>query len=93
MRRFGGERVKGFLTRMAGSDEMPIEHRWISKSIHQAQTRVEGYHFDMRKRVLEYDDVVNKQRQATYRQRNEILYADSEELREKIQQMLAEEIG
>ncbi len=93
MRRFGAERVKGFMTRFTGSDELPIEHRWISKSIAQAQTRVEGYHFDIRKRVLEYDDVVNKQRQATYKQRDEILYADPDELRERIHGMIAEEIG
>lgn len=93
MRRFATERVKGFLMRFTGAEDIPIEHRWISKSIQQAQTRVEGYHFDMRKRVLEYDDVVNKQRQATYKQRDEILYAEPDELRERIHEMIAKEVG
>ena len=93
MQRFGVERVKGFLQRFTGSDDLPIEHGWISKSIHQAQTRVEGYYFDIRKKVLEYDDVVNLQRQATYKQRDEILYAEPDELRERIQEMIAEEIS
>ncbi|MCB9438162.1 MAG: preprotein translocase subunit SecA [Anaerolineales bacterium] len=93
MRRFGAERVKGFIMRFTGETDVPIQHRWISRSIAQAQTRVEGYHFDMRKRVLEYDDVVNKQRQATYKQRDEILYADHNELRERIHALIAEEIA
>ncbi|NDJ85526.1 MAG: preprotein translocase subunit SecA [Chloroflexi bacterium] len=93
MRRFGAERVKGFLMRFAGSSDHPIEHRWISNSIAQAQNRVEGYYFDMRKRVLEYDDVVNKQRQATYKQRDEILYAKPDELRERIHEMIADEVN
>ncbi|PJF41952.1 MAG: preprotein translocase subunit SecA [Phototrophicales bacterium] len=92
MQRFGVERVKGFLQRFTGSEELPIEHKWISKSIQQAQTRVEGYYFDMRKRVLEYDDVVDKQRKATYRQRDDILYATPEELRQRIEEMIAKEI-
>jgi preprotein translocase subunit SecA len=92
MRRFAGERVKNFIMRLTDAMDHPIEHRWISKSIAQAQTRVEGYHFDIRKRVLEYDDVVNKQRHATYRQRDEILESEADTLREKIQEMIAEEI-
>jgi preprotein translocase subunit SecA len=93
MQRFGVERVKGFLERFTGSEDTPIEHKWISGSIAQAQTRVEGYYFDMRKRVLEFDDVVNKQRHATYEQRDEILNAEPDELRERIQTMIAEEIS
>lgn len=92
MRRFGTERIKNFMQWAVPSDQ-PIENRWISKSIAQAQTRVEGYYFDIRKRVLEYDDVVDKQRRAIYRQRNEILEADPKELRERLQGMIAEEIG
>ncbi len=92
MERFGADRVKGFIMRFTGSDEIPIQHRWISRSIRQAQDRVEGYHFDIRKRVLEYDDVVNRQRQATYKQRDEILYAEPDELRTRIHEMIADEI-
>jgi preprotein translocase subunit SecA len=92
MKRFGTERIKNFMQWAVPSDQ-PIENRWISKSIAQAQTRVEGYYFDIRKRVLEYDDVVDKQRRAIYRQRNEILEAEPDELRKRIQGMIADEIG
>jgi len=69
MRRFGGERVKNFMKWADMPEDLPIEHRMISKSIEQAQVRVEGHNFDIRKRVLEYDDVVNKQRETIYSQR------------------------
>jgi len=73
MRRFQGDRVKGFMQRFNMPEDEPIEHGIISKSIAQAQVRVEGRNFDVRKRVLEYDDVVNKQRERLYAQRAEIL--------------------
>ncbi len=84
MRRFGGERLKGWMNR-AGMDDMPIEHNIISKSIEQAQTRVEGYNFDIRKRVLEYDEVVNEQRRVIYEQRRRIL--EESDLREILLEM------
>jgi preprotein translocase subunit SecA len=77
MKRFGGDRVKGFMTRFNMPEDEPIEHRMISNSIAQAQVRVEGYNFDIRKRVVEYDDVVNKQREVIYAQRHDILFKDS----------------
>ncbi len=73
MKRFGGDRVKGFMSWANIPEDEPIEHRMISNSIGQAQVRVEGYNFDMRKRVLEYDDVVNKQREVIYAQRRDVL--------------------
>jgi preprotein translocase subunit SecA len=73
MRRFGGDRVKGFMNMAGLGEDEAIEHRWVSNAIGQAQTRVEGYNFDIRKRVLEYDDVVNKQREVIYRQRRDLL--------------------
>ncbi len=73
MKRFGGDRVKNFMTWAKIPEDEPIEHNLVSKSIAQAQVRVEGYHFDMRKRILEYDDVVNKQREVIYAQRRELL--------------------
>jgi preprotein translocase subunit SecA len=91
MKRFGAHRVKKFMEWGLPPDQ-PIEHNLISKSIAQAQDRVEGYYFDIRKRVLEYDDVVDRQRTAIYRQRREILDAESKELRDKIQGFIAEEI-
>ena len=73
MRRFGGDRVKG-LMEWAGMDEdTPIENKLINKAIADVQRRVEGYHFDMRKHLVEYDDVVNKQRELIYGERNKIL--------------------
>jgi len=75
LRRFGGERLKGWMERV-GMDDQPIQHNLISKSIEQAQTRVEGYNFDIRKRVLEFDEVVNEQRRVIYQQRRRILEVD-----------------
>ena len=77
MQRFQGDRVKGFMQRFNMPEDEPIEHGIISKSIAQAQVRVEGHNFDVRKRVLEYDDVVNKQRERIYAQRAELLRADN----------------
>ena len=73
MRRFGGERVKGVMDWLSMDEDMPLEHWLLSKAIEQAQVRVEGYNFDIRKHVLEYDDVVNKQREVIYAQRRKIL--------------------
>jgi len=90
MKRFGGDRVKGFMQRFNMPEDQPIEHGLISNSIQQAQVRVEGYNFDIRKRVLEYDDVVNKQRHKIYEQRQDILH--SENMREQLERMVTEEI-
>ena len=73
MRRFGGERVAGLMQRLGVEEDVPIEHNMVSKSLENAQTRVEGYNFDIRKHVLEFDDVVNKQREVIYDQRRRIL--------------------
>ncbi len=73
MRRFGGERVAGLMQRLGVEEDVPIEANLVSKSLENAQTRVEGYNFDIRKHVLEFDDVVNKQREVIYDQRRRIL--------------------
>jgi preprotein translocase subunit SecA len=90
MRRFGGERVKNLMKTLNMPEDEPIQHSLITKSIQQAQIRIEGYNFDIRKRVLEYDDVVNKQREVIYKQRRQVLNAEN--LREQIERMTAEEI-
>ncbi|MBK8026604.1 MAG: preprotein translocase subunit SecA [Chloroflexi bacterium] len=77
IKRFGGDRVKSVMNWAKIPENEPIEHPIISRSIGQAQVRVEGYNFDIRKRVLEYDDVVNKQREVIYRQRREVLANDA----------------
>jgi preprotein translocase subunit SecA len=91
MRRFGGERVKSFMEFAKIPEDEAIENGMVSKSIAQAQIRVEGYHFDTRKRILDYDDVVNKQREVIYAQRREILTRDN--LREMFIKILEERVA
>jgi preprotein translocase subunit SecA len=91
MRRFGGDRVKSVMNWAKVPEDEPIEHPWVTKAIAQAQVRVEGINFDIRKRVLEYDDVVNKQREVIYKQRRDVLTAES--LREQYLETLEAEIG
>jgi preprotein translocase subunit SecA len=88
MRRFGGDRVKGLMKTLKMPEDQPIEARLISSAIQQAQIRIEGFNFDQRKRVLEFDDVVNKQREVIYGQRREVL--ESNNLRERIESIIAE---
>jgi preprotein translocase subunit SecA len=73
MRRFGAGRIMGLMDRLGMDDTMPIEHRWVTRSIETAQSRVEGRNFDIRKNLLEYDEVLDKQRKAIYELRNLIL--------------------
>jgi preprotein translocase subunit SecA len=73
MRIFAGDRVKGLMDSMGMPDDEPIEHPWVSKSISDAQTKVEARNFDIRKNVLEYDDVMNQQRRTVYRIRQQLL--------------------
>jgi preprotein translocase subunit SecA len=73
MRIFGGERISGIMDRLKVDDETPIENRLISKSLEKAQEKVEGYHFDQRKSVVQYDDVMNRHRKAIYSMRREVL--------------------
>jgi preprotein translocase subunit SecA len=90
MRRFGGQSVANLMERFNLEDDIPIEHGLVSKSIESAQKKVEGYNFDIRKHVLEYDDVVNKQREVIYSQRQELLQAD--DLRPVVKDMMTREI-
>ncbi len=73
MRIFGGDRMKGLMQTLKVPADMPIENKMISKSIESAQKKVEGNNFDIRKHLVEYDDVINKHRLAIYRRRREIL--------------------
>ena len=90
MRRFGGDRVAGLMDRLGMEEDIPIEHELVSKAMESAQVRVEGYNFDIRKHVLEYDDVVNRQREVIYAQRRQIL--DEDNLRPTIQDMVEGEL-
>jgi len=73
MRIFGSERISGLMARIGMSDGVPIEHRMVSRAIERAQRQVEGQNFTIRKHLLEYDDVMNKQRETIYKMRREIL--------------------
>ncbi len=90
MKRFASERVSNLLERLGLDDEMAIESRMVSKTIESAQTRVEGYNFDIRKRVVEFDDVINKQRETIYEERDKVLH--NEDLGETIESFLEQEI-
>ena len=73
LRIFGAERLKGLMARIGMDDGVPIEHRWISRAIENAQKKVEAHNFDIRKHLLEYDNVMNKQREVVYQRRKELL--------------------
>ncbi|HEV3112162.1 MAG TPA: preprotein translocase subunit SecA [Candidatus Binataceae bacterium] len=77
LRIFGADRLKGFMSKIGMEDGMPIEHRWISRAIENAQKKVEAHNFDIRKHLLEYDDVMNKQREVIYHRRRELLGSES----------------
>jgi preprotein translocase subunit SecA len=88
LRIFGGERITGIMDRLGMEEGVPIEHNLISKAIENAQRKVEGHNFDIRKHLLEYDDVMNQQREVIYRQRREIL--EGKNLKEAIEEMIRE---
>lgn len=86
MRRFGAESLPGLMDKVGMDDDMPIENRMVSRTIENAQKRVEARHFESRKNVLEYDDVMNQQREIIYKQRRQIL--EGENLEESIVDMI-----
>ena len=88
LRIFGGERMTMIMEKLGMQEGEPIEHGLISKAIENAQRRVEGHNFDIRKHILEYDDVMNQQREVIYQQRREILCEES--LKPSIMEMIRE---
>jgi preprotein translocase subunit SecA len=90
IRRFGGDRITGIMERLGIEDDQPIEAGMISKAIENAQTRVEGHNFDIRKHVLKYDGVVNEQRETIYAERRRILNEPS--LKPTIVDMITQEV-
>ncbi|OGI21554.1 MAG: preprotein translocase subunit SecA [Candidatus Moranbacteria bacterium RIFCSPHIGHO2_01_FULL_55_24] len=90
MRRFGGERMKNMMTTLGLPEDEPIQNKLISKTIESAQSKIEGYNFDIRKHVLEYDDVMNKQREVVYRKRKNILGISS--MKDETFNLLSEEL-
>ncbi len=91
MRLFGGSQVAGLMERLNIDDAIPIAHGLVDRTIEQAQTRVEGANFDTRKHLLEYDDVLNQQREVFYGQRNRVF--SKEELLDDIEEMLRQEVA
>nr|HPK53917.1 preprotein translocase subunit SecA [Smithellaceae bacterium] len=86
LRIFGAERISSIMDRVGIEEDQPIEHKYISRAIENAQKRVEGQNFDIRKHLLEYDDVMNKQRKVIYEQRKKVLRGES--LWEDIEEMV-----
>ena len=94
LRIFGGERITSIMEKLGMEEGEPIEHSLISKAIENAQAKVEGHNFDIRKQLIEYDDVMNQQREVIYRQRREALMGSN--LKSSIMDMIhekAEEIA
>jgi preprotein translocase subunit SecA len=89
MRRFGGERLRSLMSSNIFPEDIPIESGVLDRIIESAQERIEGYNFDMRKNVVEYDDVMSKQRQAIYNERRAILMGEAVDLDEKISEAFA----
>ncbi|MFZ1248739.1 MAG: preprotein translocase subunit SecA [Candidatus Saccharimonadales bacterium] len=90
MRIFGGDRISKVMDRLKVDEDVPIENRMISRSLESAQRKVEGFHFDQRKNVVQYDDVMNRHRKATYAMRKEILRSDN--ISKRVKAYIDEEI-
>ncbi|MFR3203532.1 MAG: SEC-C metal-binding domain-containing protein, partial [[Clostridium] leptum] len=90
MRLFGGDRMKAIMDRLNVEENVPIENKVLSNSIESAQRKVESRNFGIRKNVLQYDDVMNRQREIIYAQRNEVL--DGKDLKEQILKMLRQAV-
>ena len=90
MRMFGSERIQNMMERLGVPDDMPIENRMISGAIENAQKKVEGHNFDIRKHVVEYDDVMSKHREIIYSKRNKVL--KNADLKNEIEEMIKGEI-
>ncbi|MDH4273166.1 MAG: preprotein translocase subunit SecA, partial [Candidatus Aminicenantes bacterium] len=86
MRIFGSERISGLMARIGMSEGVPIEHKMVSRAIERAQRQVEGQNFSIRKHLLEYDDVMNKQRETIYKMRKEIL--EGKDMKSYVQELM-----
>ena len=89
MRIYGGERIAAIMDKLKVDEDTPIESRMISKSLESAQKKVEGFNFDIRKNVLQYDDVMNRHRKAVYSLRSEVLQA--EDISPRVKKFISEE--
>ena len=99
MRLFGGESISGIMTRFNMPEDVPLQHPIVSRAIEQAQIKVEGYNFDIRKHLVEYDDVLNKQREIVYQRRRKVLEVGEKteeslkgDIEEKIEKSISETV-
>ena len=90
MKRFASDRVTGLMERLGLDDDVAIESRLVSRTIESAQSRVEGFNFDIRKRVVEFDDVINKQRETIYAERDKVLH--NEDLTDTVRDFIDQEV-
>ena len=90
LRRFGSNRISGLMDKLGMDDETPIEHGLISKTIENAQTKVEGHNFDLRKHLVEYDDVMNRHREVIYAERRKLL--DGENLKQHMMDLIEHQV-
>ena len=91
LRLFGTDKLTVWMERMGLEDDEPIEHRWVTRAIENAQKKVEGHHFQMRKNILEYDDVMNYQRQGVYSLRKRALAGEG--IREMVEEAITNVVG
>ena len=92
MRIFGSDRVKSMMNSLGMADDVPIESKIVTRSLEKAQQRVEGHHFDTRKHVLQYDDVLNKHRTAIYDERRGLITGERADAHDELMRMLETEI-
>ncbi len=90
LRIFGSDRISNIMDRFGIEEEQPIEHRIVSRAIENAQRRVEAHNFEIRKHLLEYDNVMNQQREVVYSQRREVLAG--QDLKQSVQEMIEEQV-
>jgi len=90
MRVFGSDRIKGLMGRLGIPEDQPIENRMLSKAIESAQSKIEGFNFDARKHLLEYDDVLNHQRKIIYERRKKILYGENDFILEELKSIFSD---
>ena len=90
MRIFASDRVSGLMQKLGMEEGEAIEHPWVTKAIENAQRKVEGHNFDMRKSLLEYDDVANDQRKVVYEERDELMVDEEEQLESRVAELREE---
>lgn len=92
MRIFGGDRIKNMMNLLRVPEDQPIQSSMVSRGLESAQKKVEAYNFDIRKHLLEFDNVLNKQREKIYRSRREILYSKNDNIKTKINEILTDSL-